>query len=188
MKTKKGIQRLHFTWLMMLDRCSNPYHSSYARYGGRGITVCQRWTNFQSFLEDVGVPDEGQTLDRINSDLGYCPENFRWATMIEQSRNRSSTRLLTYEGRTQCIVDWAKEISQITKVPYHTITSRLYNGFTVSEALSGQRVKPLSLIARAALNGISQEVLSMRLYGYKWDVERAITQPQRSYKRKNNGD
>ena len=72
----------------MHGRCGNPKHPRYADYGGRGITVCERWHSFENFLADMGEPPPGLTLDRINNDLGYSPENCRWATVSEQNFNR----------------------------------------------------------------------------------------------------
>lgn len=77
------------SWRAMLKRCTNPKHPAYASYGGRGITVCERWLHsFQNFLEDMGERPAGKTLDRKNNDLGYSPANCRWATWNEQARNK----------------------------------------------------------------------------------------------------
>lgn len=75
-------------WKSMLQRCNNPKCTAYARYGGRGITVCDRWRNFENFLEDMGIQPPGLTLDRTNNNGNYEPSNCRWVTHKENCNNR----------------------------------------------------------------------------------------------------
>ena len=75
------------TWANMIQRCTNPNKTSYEHYGGRGITVCERWTKFKNFLEDVGEKPDGLSLDRIDNDGGYEPRNYHWATLKQQAYN-----------------------------------------------------------------------------------------------------
>lgn len=79
---------LHKTWLNIRTRCNNPNNPSYPNYGGRGITICERWDDFWLFVEDVGERPDGCSLDRINNDGNYEPSNVRWATRKEQNSNK----------------------------------------------------------------------------------------------------
>lgn len=98
-------------WIAMLGRCYDPKDCRSANYQGRGIKVCDRWQkSFENFLADMGEPPSGMTLDRINNDGDYEPNNCRWADRRTQSRNRSSARPLTLGGKTQLLTDWAREL------------------------------------------------------------------------------
>ena len=86
--------REYSIWMNMKSRCCNPMHGAYAYYGGRGITVCERWLNsFENFLADMGnLPTQKHTIERINNSLGYSPDNCKWATIKEQAQNRRPAR------------------------------------------------------------------------------------------------
>ncbi len=121
------------TWWLMLDRCTNPDSKEYKNYGGRGITVSQPWLeSVNNFIADMGSRPEGRyTLERRDNDKGYSAENCFWATYKEQSRNRRNNRRIEFEGRVQCMTDWALE----KNLNFYTLQNRLKRGWTVEEAL-----------------------------------------------------
>lgn len=95
------------TWTGMLQRCTNQNKDNYENYGGRGITVCERWQLFENFFADMGVRPEGMTLDRLDVNQGYSKENCRWATINEQSRNRRNNITVEYQGQSMVLKDVA---------------------------------------------------------------------------------
>lgn len=103
--SRTGIYRL---WRSMLQRCANPQHHAYAYYGGRGITVCKRWSNFLSFYTDMGERPKGKSLERRDNNRGYSAANCYWATLKEQGRNRRNNRYITYNGITKTLPEWAE--------------------------------------------------------------------------------
>ena len=119
----------------MINRCTNKKHPLFQHYGGRKIKVCSRWLQkdgFRRFIEDMGERPDGTTLDRIDNNGDYCPENCRWANWSEQSRNRTDNIVLRAFGREQCVMDWAKEIG----IKPSTLYMRLSKGMPIEKALS----------------------------------------------------
>ena len=133
-KTKHGMYGTptYRSWNSMIARCTNPDAPNFSSYGGAGISVHERWRNFASFLEDMGERPDGTTLDRKSSDGNYEPGNCRWATDIEQQRNKRNNHMLTANGATRCISEWA-ELTGIKKV---TIRARIRKGWTHSAAIN----------------------------------------------------
>lgn len=97
------------TWKSMNARCSNPHNKNFKHYGLRGIIVCERWLKFENFYKDMGPRPKGLTIERIDNNKGYNPENCKWATMQEQNRNSRNCQMITYRGQTKCVAEWAEE-------------------------------------------------------------------------------
>lgn len=133
---KKGQRtRLYNIWAQMHSRCSHASRWDYKHYGGRGIRICQEWLDFISFKEwaERHGYNDSLTLDRIDPDLNYTPENCRWATNQEQQNNRRNNHYMTYNGETHSMADWAR----IVNIPYSTLRSRKNNlGWSDEAALS----------------------------------------------------
>jgi hypothetical protein len=126
------------SWMSMKRRCLYENDPAYRRYGGAGITICERWlgdNGFQNFLSDMGRrPTPDHTLDRYPNPAGnYAPENCRWATKKEQGRNRRDSRLLTVDGVTRCISEWTELLGAASD---HTIVYRLNRGWSAKDAVS----------------------------------------------------
>lgn len=131
----KSSTRVYSIWRTMKNRCllaTDPY---YARYGGRGITVCARWMEFANFYADMGdPPSDEHTLERKDNNGNYEKENCRWATRQEQANNRSTNRLIVVGERAATIAEWAKS----TGLPKSTIRERLQRGWSDEEAVRNQ--------------------------------------------------
>lgn len=116
--------KLYSVWSGMIQRCTNSKARNYHNYGGKGITVCDEWLHdFQAFYDWAmasGYADN-LTIDRIDNNKGYSPDNCRWATRIEQNNNTSRNHLITYNGKTQTIAQWAREYN----IPYKRFCQRI---------------------------------------------------------------
>ena len=124
-------------WQAMRDRCSNPNRADFHRYGGRGISVCQRWEKFENFYADMGEPPTGTSLDRIDNDKGYSKKNCRWATRKEQVYNSTCIKYVVIKGVSKPLQVWLKE-SGIKRDTYYR---RVRKGFTKQEALQQGEAK-----------------------------------------------
>lgn len=142
------------SWAMMRNRCKNPNNTNYPNYGGRGITVCERWDDFMNFLADMGErPSQEYSIGRINNNGNYCPGNCRWETVAQQNNNKRRTRrgrFLTHNGETLRICDWAEKVG----IHEATLSHRIRAGWPIELALT-QPITPsrsmagkLSVIAR----------------------------------------
>ena len=119
------------SWCQMKYRCYNDNFINYHRYGGRGIKVCDRWLNsFENFLQDMGKkPSKKHTLDRIDSDLDYSPENCRWATQLIQQGNRTNNVWIEFNGKNMILSDWGRFL----KVKPEAIRYKLKKGISFFE-------------------------------------------------------
>lgn len=124
--------RIYRIWSGMLARCHTPSASGYANYGGRGITVCDRWRSFDNFFADMGEAwHEGATIDRVNNDAGYSPENCRWSSRKEQNRNQRDLIFLEFNGQRKCVSAWAEDLG----MPSASIRARVKRGWSVEKTL-----------------------------------------------------
>lgn len=123
------------TWAHILQRCHNPNDTGYYKYGARGITVCDRWRDsFENFLADMGKrPSPRHSIDRIDNNGTYSPDNCRWATKNVQANNTRRNHILTYNGRSQTMTEWAIEVD----IPYSVLIQRINKlHWTVERALT----------------------------------------------------
>lgn len=128
-------KRLLGVWRTMHNRCYNQKQKCHPDYGGRGIAVDADWhgaAGFQRFLQDMGPCPEGGTLERIDNNANYGPENCRWATRNEQARNKRNNHFITANGKTQILEDWAKELG----CKNSAILYRIRKGMTEQEAVT----------------------------------------------------
>lgn len=116
---------MYQTWKGMLDRCRNPNNEHFSDYGGRGILVCPEWeTNFERFLSDVGPkPSALHTLDRMDTDGPYSPSNCRWATRVEQARNRRNGVYVEHGGVRMLLIEWCEKFG----CDYYRARARIFD-------------------------------------------------------------
>lgn len=128
-------------WSHMMNRCRNPKEKRYNDYGGRGIQVCKRWHNAKLFFSDMGPkPTPKHTIDRINNELGYFPLNCRWATRLVQNRNTRRNKILTINGISKCISEWAESATVKAGTIYARVESGWPHDLAVNAPLWGHRI------------------------------------------------
>lgn len=182
----------HRCWKKIRERCFNARCKDFPDYGGRGITICDRWETFANFLSDMGPRPAGCTsIDRLNVHGNYEPGNCRWATARQQARNRRSSRIVEHNGQRKCLAEWAEQfgINQII------LAKRLARGWSVERALNEPMLPPKERIRRrdctrvitfngetrplaewAERQGLPYYVLRQRL-DRGWPEARALTEP-----------
>lgn len=132
-------ERLHFVWRGIKKRCYNPNHVEYKNYGGRGIKLCKEWHDYSVFREwaySNGYDENAErgkcTIERIDNDKDYCPENCKFASMKEQANNKSSNRYISYNNKTQTVAQWADELN----IRQETLRRRMQRGWSIERTLS----------------------------------------------------
>ena len=182
--------RLYTIWRGMKARCDNPNEAAYSNYGGRGIHVCDEWRDdflsFSNWAKNNGY-QEHLTIDRIDVNGNYCPDNCRWATRKQQENNKRNNVYITIGDKTQSLAEWCEE----TGINYQTAHTRIRQGWEHSEAVlkkSGRfnaksaiwlthngETKPLPEFAKEY--GLKADTLRSRIQRLKWSTERALTTP-----------
>lgn len=133
MKHGKSKTKTYQIWRAMKNRCFAKDDAFYENYGGRGITMCDKWRySFITFLNDMGECPKGFSIERIDNEKGYCPENCKWATPVEQANNRRNNSLISFKGRTLTIAQWERELG----FKAGQLGQRLYKGWSVERALT----------------------------------------------------
>ncbi len=128
------------SWRSMRARCLSFTHKSWGDYGGRGITICAEWNDFRNFLKDMGDRPEGTTLDRKNTNGNYTPTNCQWSGIDVQNNNKRSCVILTFSGRAQTSMQWARDLG----ISGELMRWRLSHGWSVEESVT----LPPSLLRR----------------------------------------
>lgn len=190
--------KLNLVYHGMKNRCYNPHVKSYPHYGGRGITICDEWNNPEKSYTHYGIYSkgwkafeewalsngykEGLTIDRIDNNKGYSPENCRWVDKKTQSNNRNFCRLITYKSKTQTLKQWCEELNINYKVVHKRLTICKW---TVEQAFETKenplinfityKGKVQSVADWAKELNINYGTLRARLYKYNMSVERAFT-------------
>ena len=173
----------------MLRRCNDPKNRMFHRYGGRGITVCERWLGPQgaaNFLADMGEkPSPRHTIERINNDGPYSPENCRWATMAEQSENRATTRLIAVGEALMSQAAWDRTLGNGLNI----VGDRIRRGWSAEEAVTTPKArhkhdithdgKTMSAHAWEVELGFGHGTIAYRVKKLGWSIQKALTTPSR---------
>ena len=133
----RKFKKLHRVWISMRQRCNNPRNKDFVNYGARGIQVCSEWNDFENFHQwavSSGYK-EGVTIERVNVNAGYNPDNCTWISNEKQALNTRKILTLDVNGESMTI----REISELTGVNIHTLKSRYHAGWSVNEIVSGVR-------------------------------------------------
>lgn len=185
-KHGKSDTPIYRIWSQMIERCTRVTHKRYALYGGRGIYVCDRWKKFENFYADMGDRPAGRSLDRINNDGPYSPENCAWRTPREQAINSRNAHKITLDGETLALCEWADRLG----IPAKTLSNRITKyGWAPERALRTPHRAPRKnrvilthngethpIEVWAARCGLTPDALRLRLHK-GWTVADVLTTP-----------
>lgn len=190
--TSKSRPRLYWVWYNMIRRCENPKSPDYYRYGALGISVCDEWHDLPTFLNWAYSHNwaEGLTLDRIDNEGNYCPENCRWADKFTQSNNKRTNTFLEFDGKKQTVANWAREqgispevlydrierdwpIEDILQTPVR-VTPKFKRGSSVE--VVEYKGESHTLLEWSKITGLSPCCIRYRIKA-GWTVEEALTKP-----------
>jgi hypothetical protein len=171
-------------WQLMRIRCNNPNNPGYRYYGDRGIRVCERWNDFENFLEDMGIPPNSDySIDRIDNDGNYEPGNCRWANKFQQANNRRINRKIEFRGECLTIAQWARKIGVLDS----TLRLRLSNGWSIEKTLTTpvEHDRHRTIKFRGETLTIAQWARKFRMHPstlyYRlqkdWSIEKTLTTP-----------
>jgi hypothetical protein len=121
-------------WRGIKQRCLSPNYATYSDYGARGITICERWLSFENFVADMGSRPHGHSVERVDNEKSYSPDNCIWKLSSLQAQNRRSNRTITFNGETLCIAEWSRR----TGIPGYCIIARLKRHWSHEKALTTQ--------------------------------------------------
>ena len=165
---------LHNIWCGMNNRC-NPNHIHSRGYGKRGITVCDEWRDYTKFAEWARSHgyEEGLTIERIDVNGDYSPENCTWIPLGKQARNRRTTFWVEYQGRTMSLA----EAAELSGLPYKQVHYRIKHGWSIDDALTTPLKNPSDLLLKCRERGINYNRVYNRVHVYGWTEEDAINIP-----------
>lgn len=166
---------LYNVWAGMRSRCRNPNNRQWNDYGGRGISVCERWNDYHAFAADMGNRPDGFSLDRIDNDAGYSPENCRWASRKTQQRNQRRALYVTVEG----VRYRAVELSDTYGIKTDIIVSRAKRGLPLDQVIFQGKLANLSGLAMGgAASGRVSRAKTHCQKGHEYSPENTITNKQ----------
>jgi hypothetical protein len=187
-------EKIHvfYVWSNMLRRCNSKGNIGYANYGGRGISVCERWFQFSNFIQDMGDPPTPlHEIDRIDNDGNYEPGNCKWSTPKEQARNKRTTKWIEHDGQVKSLAEWC----EVLGLPYKQTWKRIEKfNWTIQECIeTAPRKQTLSKYSIVSINGKSASIeywcgvngirvgtALSRIKRNKFSVEDAVSVPTRN--------